>query len=122
MADEITKTLSLSVTNGNLDAAIDLGTAQVDQAAQGLIDNVQTVGTGAHEALELGDISTAGVFAFHNLDDANYVEVGLDVGATFYPFLKLEAGESASGRAGTNSLYAKANTANVKLRCFILED
>ncbi len=62
------------------------------------------------------DVSTLGVALFRNLDATNYVEVGIDVAAAFYPFVKLLPGEAWPMRMGTLAPYAKANTAAVRLQ------
>jgi hypothetical protein len=62
-----------------------------------------------------------------NLDSTNYVEVGVLVGATFYPMLELLPGETyvvrlsrnlqygPTGTAHTQDLHLRANTASVKV-------
>ena len=73
---------------------------------------LQNIGT-TYEAISFGDITPGLVFA-KNLDDTNYVELGLDVSLTFYPLIKLEPGDECVFRlAGSVSLYGKANTAAV---------
>jgi hypothetical protein len=53
---------------------------------------------------------------FENLDANNYIEIGIQVTGTFYPFLKLLAGKQAGPMwLGTAAPYARANTGNVKL-------
>jgi hypothetical protein len=68
------------------------------------------------EALVLQDVSSLGWARFENLDTTNYVEVGVVVSATFYPFLKLLAGEYSFMRLSSGiAPYARANTAAVQL-------
>lgn len=76
-----------------------------------------SVGTAAGgEALVLQDVASLGWARFENLDAANYVEVGMIVSATFYPFLKLLPGEYTFMRLPTGlAPYARANTAAVQL-------
>jgi len=83
---------------------------------------VASIGFAAHEAIVMGDVSTAGWARFENLDSTNYVQIGIDVGAVFYPFVKLKATEFCFLRLGTNAPYAKANTAAVQLDYEIFQD
>ena len=61
-----------------------------------------------------------GVFFFRNIDETNFVEIGITSddtsGGTFYPFLKLLAGEYAVGRLSNATIFAKADTAAVNLQ------
>lgn len=84
---------------------------------------VQTIGFAAHEAVNIGDISLDGGFAyFRNLDDTNFVEIGLEVSAAFVPFVTLLPGQwtPITGLADKD-IYAKADTANVELE-FLMTD
>jgi hypothetical protein len=58
----------------------------------------------------MGDVLTAGYAFFRNLDTVNFVHVGIDVGGTFYPFLKLFPGQVGIAPLGTNSPYARFDT------------
>jgi hypothetical protein len=87
----------------------------------GCTSNIQSIGTGAHEALVLGEVSTAGFLYLDNLDATNYVEIGLDVAAAFAPLLKLKAGQRAMLWLTTTAVYAKANTGAVKL-AYVITD
>lgn len=123
MSNEITVNGQMRALNGSLDVTKNWGALRVDQAAAGYVGNVQEIGFATHEALAMGDVSTAGYAQFRNLDATNYVEVGVDVAATFYPFLKLKPGEgSGPVRLGTSAPYAQADTGAVKLDYLILED
>jgi len=124
MADEITVIATLRVSNGQLSERWSKSNLKVDQSAARAAGSVQIIGTGAHEAIVLTDITTAGYAFFKNLEAAggNFVEIGVDVGATFYPFVKLKAGEVAVLRLGTNAPYAKADTGNVNLQVRVMED
>lgn len=83
---------------------------------------VQDIGFAAHEALTIGsDVGTAGWGEFRNLDTTNFVQIGLDVAGTFYPFAKLLPGESFPVPLATKDLYAKADTAAVQLELTVLE-
>lgn len=76
-----------------------------------------SMGSGAAGyALELGGVVAPGLAIFVNLDANNYVEVGVQVSGTFYPFLKLDALQHSGPMfLGTADIYALANTDTVKL-------
>lgn len=123
MADEITISAILRCENGNLSVRRDSGSSRFTQTAIGRAGGAQSVGFAAHEAVAVGDVSTLGWAYFKNLDTTNFVEIGVDVAATFYPLVRLEAGEAALFRLSPSAtVYAKANTAAVLLDCEILED
>lgn len=119
MANEISASGSLRCTNGTF--TYNRSTSKtINQAASGMASGVQKVGT-THEAIGVTDLTTPGWSQFTNLDSTNYVELGVVVSATFYPFAKLLPGESWVGRLGTATPYAKANSAEVKMQYDILE-
>ena len=79
--------------------------------------------TAAGTALTLGaNLGTVGWSFFRNLDSANYIEIGVNVAATFYPVIKLKAGEYCVTRISVAAPYARANTATVTLYYSILEN
>jgi len=121
MSDEITVSTSLLCKNGNYNFDRRINSVSADQSAIGANGGVQDIGTGSHEAVAVGDVSTPGWAIFRNLDDTNFVEIGIDVGATFYPIAKILPGEPAAFRLSSSTLYAKADTATVKLEFTILE-
>ena len=124
MADEITINLRLQVNNGFLVHREDPGTLGVTMTGKngtGGIQNIVAGGT-AGETITMGDTGTAGWAFFRNTDTANFVEIGVQVAGTFYPFVKLKAGESCILRLGTNTPYARSNTATTNLQFFILSD
>jgi hypothetical protein len=84
---------------------------------------VQDIGFAAHEAIALaGDLGTPGMAMFTNLDETNFVELGLEVAATFYPFAKLLPGETAGPFRIGGTLFAKADTAACELDVVIIEE
>lgn len=124
MADEITINLRLQVSNGFLVHREDpgvLGVTMTGKNGTGGIQNIVAGGT-AGETITMGDTGTAGYAFFRNTDTANFVEIGIQVTGTFYPFVKLKAGESCVLRLGTNTPYARSNTATTNLQYFILSD
>lgn len=122
MSNELSYQFQTSLSNGSLKDTHSSNTIQVDQSTARLIRNVQQIGFAAHEALELGDLSTPGFACFVNLDDTNYVEIGVDVAAAFVAFAKLKAEEQIIVRLATAAPYAQADTANVELFYIIYDD
>lgn len=126
MADEIDVSVRLTLNeNGAVSALksfneIRRGQLKVTQTTARKVANVQSITT-THAALAMGGVTTAGYGFFQNLDATNYIEIGIDVGATFHPTVRLRAGEVAVFRLTTNAPYAKANTATCKLNYEILE-
>lgn len=84
--------------------------------------NIQNIGTSYEAIVEDASIGTAGMAVFRNLDPTNYVEIGLEVAATFYPLLKLKAGDPPAIFRISGALFARANTAAVDLDIVIIED
>jgi hypothetical protein len=119
--NEISYQLQLLLNNGDLKDQFASSSIAADQAVQGAFRNTLSVNFAAHVALGIGDLSTPGFGVFQNLDDTNYVEVGIDVGGSFYPFLHLLPGEADLCRVAISALYAKANVAPVKLFYILYE-
>lgn len=123
MANEITVSGSLTVLKGNLTAQHGVsGVVTLNAASPAKAAGIAAIGT-TEEQVSIGDVTTAGWSVFKNLDATNYIELGVVVSATFYPLLKLKAGESAGPlRMGTNTFYARANTAACKLQYDVYDD
>ena len=120
MADEITIVQKLTYEKGGSKFQIPSTTINVDAAGTNWIHNVQSIGTGSHEAISVGDVSSAELFYFKNLDATNYVDIGTDNTGTFIPAIRVKAGkEGWIPCVSTNALYAKANTASVNLEYFL---
>ena len=122
MASEITIDARLQATKGYLSVDRRIASFKADMSGS-LVDGAgQSIGTSA-EAVDLsGDVASPGWALFRNLDATNYLEIGIDVAATFYPVAKLEPGEIALFRLGTAALYARANTATCALEKTVLSD
>lgn len=116
MANEITLTGSLSIAATNFAESFQPGALSIDLASTAGAGGAQTIGHSAHEQIAKGDTTNGGVFFFRNLDETNFVEIGLEVSSTFYPFLKLLAGEYAVGRLATADIFAQADTASINLQ------
>lgn len=121
MANEITVRAVLSATKSFLKVAKD-EVVRIDMSGAAFADAVQNIGTTYEQIVIPAEVATAGYAFFRNLDATNYVEIGVVVAATFYPLLKLKAGEVAVCRLATTTFYAKANTAAVNLQCCLLAD
>lgn len=119
MANEITMTASLQVSATNFAESFQPGKISIDLADTSGSGGTQTIGTSVEQILK-GDTSDGGVFFFRNTDETNYVEIGrtsdgTDSG-TYYPSIKLLAGEYAVGRLSSATIFARANTAAVDLQ------
>lgn len=121
MANEIKATIQLTVAKGTL-ALTRSSQRSIDMSGTNYTAGAQSIGTGAHEALTLVDVSTAGYGFFVNTDTTNYVEIGRDSAGTFVPLVKLKPGEAALFRLASTAPYAKANTAAVVLDWIIFAD
>lgn len=123
MANEITKSVSIRVSNGAFVESFAPATDRIDQSAIGMEAGVQTIGTSEEVVTVTSDVATLGVAAFQNLDATNYVEIGPESGGAMVGFIRLEAGESATMRLKPGiTIRAQANTAAVKLKKWILND
>jgi hypothetical protein len=120
MANEITVTARLQITNGNYTDQRNASRVQANQATLGGNAGIQTIGFAAHEAVAIGEVATAGYVYIRNLGPTNFVQIGIDDSGTFYPTIKLLLNEVAVFRAG-GVLYAKANTAAVKIDVLVLD-
>lgn len=122
MANEITVTAVLKVTNGNYSDAFSVSGLAVSQAAQGGVSGVASVGT-AEEDLGVGDVATVGYLALRNLDATNYVTFGPNSAGAMVPFGKLKPGEVALVRLAPGmTLRWAANAAPVKVQYKLFED
>lgn len=123
MANEIQVSGQLNVAKGNLSAVHAVsGIHTLNAASPAKAAGIAAIGT-SQEAVSIGDVATAGWAMFKNLDSTNYLEIGIEITGTFFPFLKLKAGEAAGPlRLGVNSIYARANTAACKLQYDIYDD
>lgn len=120
MANELTLNLKVKYEkNGITDTRT--FSDNVDVSGAFLCGGVQTIGT-TEELLAVGDVATKGYARFMNIDATNYVEIGSYVAATFYPLIKLKAGETAVCRLSAVTVYARANTAAVNLDYMIFSD
>lgn len=123
MANEFNITTAMRYLSGN-DYVNLKDSYQVDQTSVPLggAPGVQNVGT-THEVLEVSGLLNLGMAYFKNLDDTNFVDIGVDVAATFYPLIRLLPGESTVFRfTATSTPYLKADTAAVRVQAAVYED
>jgi len=115
MADELTVTTGWAYSKNGRDRQL-IGTAnQYDVSGNPVLENVQSIGFATHEAIEVGEVATPGFFYAKNLDDENFVEIGIDDSGSFVPFVKLLPGETAQLFLSAITLYAQADTGAVLL-------
>ncbi|MBT8200072.1 MAG: hypothetical protein KJO36_06110 [Acidimicrobiia bacterium] len=100
-----------------------MSSLKVNQTTKFLDGQSQSIGT-THETITVsGDMTTEGWCLIKNLDTTNYVEIGRDVGASFYPVMRLRATEFALFRWSPGvTLYAKADTAACVISKVLLDD
>lgn len=128
MSQEIQFTISGTVKNpsggGGFVDTIPSLTLKLSQNVVGAEITVQSVPTtAAGTALGIGLVTTVGWMYAQNLDGSNYVEIGVQVTGTFYPLVKLKAGEVALFRVSAAATpYARANTAAVNLAYRLYND
>lgn len=124
-ANEITITYALTLANGDLDSlTIPTRTLQVNQntVVPVRIGGIQDIGT-TEEEVDVTGMTTNGWSVFRNRDATNFVTMGVKPASTYYPMIRLKAGEAAIMRLEPAvAIYAKADTAAVKLEKNVLDD
>lgn len=104
---------------------IDTGNIEifVDMDGTDYISGTQSIGSSSEEAIAENEVATAGYVFIRNLDDTNFVLVGLADVSTDNDArpIKLKPGEIALFRAN-GDLNAKADTAAVRIQYYIFED
>lgn len=118
MANEITKNTGLVVVKGVRKLNVKSEIRKYTMAGTKMFQFEQTIGTTYEPIVFPADLGTIGELQILNLDPTNYVEIGLEVSAAFYPFSKMPGGtvpRSADFPWG-GTLFAKANTAPVAIQ------
>lgn len=125
-ANALKITTSMKLENGDLDSFyVPSRTQSITQntAAPARVDGLQSIGFAAHETIDVTGLTTLGWCYFRNRDATNYVSIGVDVAGTFYPLVKLKAGEGCMLRLDSAAtVYAQADTAAVLLERLIIDD
>lgn len=113
MANEIYTNLQLTVRkNGATISATAAGNQ--DMAGDDMTQITQVIGTTA-ETIGFGDITGAPAqVLIQNLDATNFVEIGGDSGLTVFK-LKILPGKAVSISPASGTMYAKADTAAVRI-------
>lgn len=109
------------LTNTDLGTDRNFPVVQVAQVTSDYDAGVVTIPTTAGGTNIPIGVTTPGEAWFVNLDETNYIEIGVQVAATFYPCIRLNAGEWSPVRLGlgASALFARANTAAVDLQYHI---
>lgn len=113
MANELKITVNVAWENTNKDDVYKA--INVDQTGTEYGKHIQEIGT-SEEAVAASDMTAQGFVYAENLDGTNYVEIG----TTGKLAVKLGAGEFSLWRTA-GALYAKANTAAVRVKFVIFE-
>lgn len=122
MADEITVTDSASIVNGDFRDTLDFGgTYRIDQTTAGSASGTRSIGTSA-ENLVMTDITTPGILYVRNLDDTNFVEVGVD-NTGFVAMAKLLPDDPPARFrvADSTTIQLKADTATCQIQFWVAE-
>jgi len=118
MANEITYSISVGLSNGGVQDNYATGSKTANQTTAALVKNVQAIGTtAAGEALDLGSVITPGIAYFVNPDatsSSETIQIGVQTGDVFYPLVKMKAAEKAMFRL-TAAPYAKASAGTINL-------
>jgi len=122
VATAITVNFQVQITNANYRETIAPGAAVIAQQNPGRYGGVQTILSASITTIVVTGVTTNGWCFLRNLDATNYVTYGYDVAGTLNKS-KLLAGEFAWFRmAAGATLYAQADTANVRLDIRLLEN
>jgi len=123
MANEISLTTNLTSTNGYVKVNRQVGSVQIDQAAEGKVELTQAIGT-TPEPISVGGLTTPGVCLLRNTDDTDIIYIGpiVSSGGSMETFIELKPGEPCAFRLGVVDPYAKSSANNPILDISILED
>lgn len=119
MANEITQTIQITALKNS--ALVTLSTTKkITMSGDDMVQGTQTIGTAA-EVLVLGDITGApSQLAIKNLDATNFVEIGGDSGLTVFK-IRVLPGETILIRPTSGTIYAQADTADVRVQILATE-
>lgn len=124
--NEITVTASLMIQKTKLDYISPGRTSAFQLTLNGTglrssgIASIPTTASGT--AISMSGIATPGIAFIRNLDTTNYLEAGVVVAGTFYPFMKIKAGAFYVFGLGTLTPYLRANAAAVVAQWDFFED
>jgi hypothetical protein len=120
MADEITMSAALRLSNGGRTPSLAYVADQFNQTGTDYILGTQ-IATTTTTALDKGNITQPGIMLLKNLDATNYVELG---GATFTVgngVIRVNAGEWCMFRWMGTTPFILANTASVSVEYLLIE-
>lgn len=113
MANEISASATLNISKNGVTLQ-HTTSALHDMSGDEMLHRTQSIGTSA-EQINFGDITGApGMLKISNQDSANFVEIALDSGMT-NKICKIRAGGVALFQPSSATLYAKADTAAVRI-------
>jgi len=119
MADEITLSIDLSLTNGSAEHDFRPSSLSIDQANARYIDRIQDIGT-SEETISFGDLTAKGICVLRNLSSTNYVSWGHTTGNLD---CKILAGESFVFRMdNAGALIMQANTATCQVQVILYDN
>jgi hypothetical protein len=118
MANELTVSCSVRFSKAGREASKSYAGIQIDVTGDKVTQLIQEIGT-TEEALDIGDIGTAGYVIMKNLDAENFIEIRPGSGTA--DLIKLKAGEVAMFRLALNGPYAIADTAACDLEMLLIE-
>lgn len=119
MSNELRVSVSLRFEKSGRSVQKEYSGVQIDVSGDKWTYLVQEIGT-SEEAIDVGDIGTAGFIIFKNLDDTNYVTLRPGTGTT--DLVKAKSGEPGLFRLAMDGPYAMADTAACDLELLIIED
>lgn len=120
MANETSVSASISVTKSGASVSAS-ASKTLNMSGNELVVSTQTIGYAAAEALNFADVSTIGFLYVKNLDENNFVQLGLDAEVSAKIFAKILAGEFCLIPMPTATIYAKADTADVLVQVVAAE-
>lgn len=119
MANELTISGSMSFSKSGVTCSHSYTGTTVTVSGTKYTQLVQTIGT-SEEALDLGDVGTAGYCIIENLDATNYVSLRRATGDG--NFMKIQAGKKAGPfQFEATAPFAIANTGSVAIKITIIE-
>lgn len=113
MANEVSASATVKAAKGGASVSSSKSFS-ISMTGDEMLSLTQEIGTSA-EQIGFGGITGAPAILFiQNLDAANYVDISLESDGSA-PFIKLTAGKAALFQPASDTIYAKANTAAVRI-------
>jgi len=111
MANELKLNVSLEYAQDGISVISNPSRVQIDTVGGRATKLVQTIGT-VEETLILGDVAAVRMLLIRNLDATNFIELGV---ATGVYGVRVRAGNFALYNPNGTTVFARANTASVKV-------